>query len=72
MKELKKEDIKQRFNKFGVLLSFGSNYLTRDHLDYSASFSFATLNDLYDVSENDLLFAGKVGKHIDCHLPALQ
>ena len=61
---LSKDDIKQRFNKFGMQMAFGSNYLTRDHIDYSVGFGFRTLNDLYDVTESDLMISGNVGRKI--------
>jgi hypothetical protein len=61
---INKSDLKQRFNTFGVLLGFGSNYLSRGNIDYNGSFGFSTLNDLYDVTENDLIFSAKAGKMI--------
>ncbi len=65
---INKDDIKQRFNKFGILLNYGSNYLSKDRLNYSASFGFSSISDLYDVSENDLLIAGKAWKRVDNYL----
>ncbi len=62
---INKSDLKQRFNKFGMQIALGSNYLTRNHLDYSGSFGFTTINDTYEVSENDILISGKLGKRIN-------
>lgn len=62
---LKKENIKQRLNNFDIKLGMASNNLTKDHLDYAAKFNFNSLNDLYDVNENDFLVGAKVGKKID-------
>ncbi len=61
---ISKDLLKQRFNKFGITLGFGSNYLSRGNLDYNSTFGFSSLSDKYDVTENDLLFAGKAGKMI--------
>lgn len=62
---IKKDDLKQRFNKFGVNLGLASNYLSNDHLDYAGGFGFSTISDFYEVSESDLLLSGKAGKMID-------
>jgi hypothetical protein len=62
---IEKEDLKQRFNTFGMQLALASNYLNKDHVDYEARFGFSTLSDLYEVTENDFLLAGKVGKMFD-------
>lgn len=61
---ISKDLLKQRFNKFGIALGFGSNYLSRGNLDYNSTFGFSSLSDKFDVTENDLLFAGKAGKMI--------
>jgi hypothetical protein len=62
---INKDDIKQRFNKFGMMFDYGSNYLSKDRLGYLATFGFSTLSDLYDVNENDLYFAGKGWKKVN-------
>jgi hypothetical protein len=61
---IEKDDIKQRFNTIGIKLGLASNNLNRDHVDYAARVSYSTLNDLFDVTENDFFIAGKVGKKI--------
>ncbi len=61
---INKDDIKQRFSTFGMKFGIGSNYLNRNHLDYSAQLAYSGLSDLYDANENDFLVAGKLGKII--------
>ncbi len=61
---INKDLLKQRFNKFGVLLGFGSNYLNRSHLDYNANFGFSSISDLYGVSESEIIVKGAIGKII--------
>ena len=62
---ISRNDLKQRFNKFGMQLALGSNNLSHDHLDYSGAFGFTTISDLYEVSENDFLISGKLGKKVN-------
>ena len=62
---ISKNDLKQRFNKFGMQLTLGSNYLSKDKFDYYGSFGFSTLSDFYEVSENDFIISGKFGKKSD-------
>jgi hypothetical protein len=56
---------KQRFNNFAINLALQSNYLSNAHLDYDFHFHFNSLNDLYDVTENDFMFSGKGGKFVN-------
>ena len=62
---ISKNDLKQRFNKFGMQLALGSNYLSQDKFDYYGSFGFSTLSDLFEVSESDFVISGKIGKKVD-------
>ena len=62
---ISKDDLKQRFNKFGMQVALSSNYLSQNHLDYSGTFGFSSINDLYEVSENDILISGKLGKKVN-------
>ena len=64
---IEKSLLKQRFNNFGMLLSLGSNYLSDDHLDYKGTFGFSTINDINEVTENDFLIGGKLGKKEDVY-----
>ncbi len=62
---IEKSLLKQRFNTFGMKLGLASNYLNREHLDYEALFGFSTISDSYEVTENDFLIAGKLGKQFN-------
>jgi hypothetical protein len=59
------DQIKQRFNRFGMHLGIGSNHLNKDRITYDANFSFSSLSDLYEVSENDFAIYGNAGKKVD-------
>jgi hypothetical protein len=56
---------KQRFNNFALNLGLLSNYMSTGHLDYDVRFHFNSINDLYDVSENDFIVSGTLGKMVD-------
>lgn len=60
-----KKLIKQRLGNFALNLGFGSNYLSKGHLDYEARFGYSTLNDLYEVTENEFLVEGFAGKQLE-------
>lgn len=64
---ISKDDLKQRFNTLGMQFSVGSNYISRDRLDYNGTFAYSTHSDLYDVTESDFLIGGKLGKKEDVY-----
>lgn len=57
-----KEDTKQRFSDFGIRLGFSSNYNDSDHFNYAGRVSFSSLTDNFDVTENEIIVDGGVGK----------
>jgi hypothetical protein len=59
---VKSADTRQQFNHLHFALGYKSNFLTKDHLDYEANFAYHTINDLFDVTENDFLLNGGIGK----------
>ena len=69
---VKSADTQQRFNHLDFALGYKSNWLTKDHLDYEANFDYHTLNDLFDVTENDFLLNGGVGKKFGDNYYGLQ
>jgi len=59
---VKSSDTKQRFNHLNFALGYKSNWLTKDHFDYDGNFEYHTLNDLFDVTENDFILKGGAGQ----------
>ncbi|MBK6444788.1 MAG: hypothetical protein IPF81_05610 [Bacteroidetes bacterium] len=60
-----KKNTKQRFSEFAFNAGIASNYLSKGHLDYGVHFGYTTFNDLFEVTENDFVVDGKVGKQLD-------
>lgn len=58
--EVPKDSIRQVFNQFSGSIGVNSYHVANDQLDFSTKFSFYTLGDRFDQSENNLRLDGAV------------
>jgi len=62
---IKKDDIKQHYNKVGVATSFMSNYKSLDKLNHSLGLSFYHLAGFYQNTENNVAITASLNKKVN-------
>lgn len=62
---ISKDDIKQRYQTFGVKTTFGSNYKATDELNHSFVLKYYYMDGLYDVKENNIEFTTSLDQRYD-------